>query len=88
MGKAKVLLTVLSSAHDLSRLMGSLTLSWLTLGWQVRKARKAFEAELTKEGMSNEDARRMSRYISDLKDQISLRSMVSYYREARKHERT
>jgi len=74
----------LSSTYYISKLLATLASSWLTLGWRARKARKAFEAELTKEGMSNEDARRIGRYITDLKDQFSLRSMIGYYREAKK----
>ena len=81
----KTILIALSSTYHISKLLATLASSWLTLGWQARKARKAFEAELTKEGMSKEDARRMGKYISDLKDQFSLRSMVGYYREAKKH---
>lgn len=76
---------MLSSTYYISKLLATLASSWLTLGWKARKARKAFEAELTKEGMPSEDARRMSKYISDLKDQFSIRSMMSYYREAKKH---
>jgi len=79
---------VLGTTYYIFKLLATLASSWLTLGWKARKAKKAFEAELKKEGMSNEDAKRMSRYISDLKDQFSLRSMMSYYREPRKHERT
>ena len=76
---------MLSSTYYISKILVTLASSWLTLGWKARKARKAFEAELTKEGMPKEDARRMSKYISDLKNQFSLRSMIRYYREARKH---
>ena len=77
---------MLSSAYNISKLLGSLTLSWLALGWKVRKARKAFEAELTKEGMAREDARRISRCYSDLRDQFSVRNMMSYLREANYQE--
>ena len=74
----------MSSTYYISKLLATLASSWLTLGWKARKTKKAFEAELTKEGMSSEDARRISRYISDLKDQFSLRSMLRYYKEAKK----
>jgi len=36
----------------------------------VRTARKAFEKELIKEGMSKEDAKRLSAHYKVLKDQI------------------
>jgi len=36
----------------------------------VRRARKAFETELRKEGISKEDAERLSKYFTDLKDQM------------------
>jgi hypothetical protein len=75
---------VIRSIYYVSRILGNLAFSWLTLGWTVRKARRAFEAELRKEGMSKEDARRISRCYSDLKSQFSLRSIMSYYREARR----
>jgi len=52
----------------------------------VRRARKAFEAELRRGGISKEDARRLSRPYSDLRDQFSLRSMMSYLRERGKRE--
>ncbi len=78
---------MIRSIYDVSKIIGTLAFSWLTLGWTVRKARRAFEAELRKEGMSEEDARRISRFYSDLKSQFTLRSMMSYYREARRQEK-
>ena len=51
-------------------MLGSLLTAWLTLGWNVRKARKAFEAELRKEGIPKEDAERLSKHFADLKDQM------------------
>ena len=67
MRKAK---TILSAGFSLASLMNTLLLQWLTLGWKVRKARKAFEKELIKEGMSKEDAERLSEFYKNLKDQI------------------
>jgi hypothetical protein len=67
MSKAK---TILSAGFSLASLMNTLLSQWLTLGWKVRKARKAFEKELIREGMSKEDAERLSRFYKDLKDQI------------------
>jgi hypothetical protein len=42
----------------------------MTLGWKVRKAKKAFESELVRQGMKKEDAERLSRHIVKLKDQM------------------
>jgi len=77
----KLFPVVLGIAHSLLKLTGSLLSTWLTLGWKVRKARKAFEAELRREGISQNEASRLSECYSDLKDQISIRSMMSYFRE-------
>lgn len=43
---------------------------WMTLDWNVRKARRAFEKELVLQGMAKEDAQRLSKQIKVLKDQI------------------
>jgi hypothetical protein len=43
---------------------------WLTLGWKVRKARKAFEKQLIKEGMSKKDAEKLSAQYASLKDKV------------------
>jgi len=55
---------------QIARLLTQLSWLWLTLGWQVRKARKAFEKELIRQGISKEDAKRLSRQIKTLKDQM------------------
>ena len=52
------------------RLIISLLALWLTLGWNVRKARKAFEKELIRLGMAKKDAKRLSAYYSKLKNDI------------------
>ena len=67
MKKAK---TILSASFSLASLVNTLLLQWLSLGWKVRRTRKAFEKELIKEGMSKEDAERLSGFYKDLKDQI------------------
>jgi hypothetical protein len=48
----------------------TLSLSWtyITLGRQVRKARKAFEKQLISQGMTKEDARRLSVCFEELKN--------------------
>jgi len=71
MGKNKntSIISLLSSIPALTRLLASLFIVWLTLGWKVRKARKAFEKELRKQGMSKQDAKRISSRYAALKDQ-------------------
>lgn len=61
---------ILDGASSIIKLAVSLFWVWITLGWRVRKARKAFEKQLTKEGMSKEDAERLSRQYAYLKDEI------------------
>jgi hypothetical protein len=73
MGKAdglRLVLSVFGSGVALTRLLFSLLLIWLTLGWRVRRARKAFERELVKQGMSKQDARRISAQYADLKNNL------------------
>jgi hypothetical protein len=50
----------------------TLSLGWMymTLGWRVRNARRAFEKELTRTGMSKEDAKRLSATFEELKNTI------------------
>jgi len=70
MGKTRssLLFSIFSGAVSLVRLMGSLGMIYLSLGWKVRKARKALEKELIKMGMPKEDARRIGAQYSALKD--------------------
>jgi len=49
-----------------ARLLLFLLVLWLTLGWNVRKARKAFEKELIRLGMAKKDAKRLSACYSKL----------------------
>ena len=42
----------------------------MTLDWNVRKARKAFEKELTSHGISESQARRMSEPIKTARDDV------------------
>ncbi|MEA2090024.1 MAG: hypothetical protein U9O89_04625 [Thermoproteota archaeon] len=61
---------ILGGAFSIVELLSSLFLLWLTLGWRVRKARKAFEKQLIKEGMSKRDAKRLSKQYASLKDKV------------------
>jgi hypothetical protein len=44
---------------------------YLTLGRRVSKTRKAFEKQLMQQGMSKEDAERLSACFEDLKNNIT-----------------
>jgi len=69
MGRSLLIVSVISGVVSVVRLLSSLFVIYLTLGWKVRKAKKAFEKELIKEGMPKEAAKRMSaRYVA-LKDE-------------------
>lgn len=70
MGKPSLLIVnVISGAAMTVRLLCSLFVIWLTLGWNVRRAKKAFEKELIKQGMSKQDAKRISEKYVALKDE-------------------
>jgi hypothetical protein len=62
--------TVISAGLSLIRLLLSLFALWLTLGWKVRKARKAFEKQLTRQGMAKKDAKKLSAQYSKMKNEI------------------
>jgi len=68
-GRSLLIVSVLSGIPAVVKLLGSLFLIWLTLDWKVRKARRAFEKELIKQGMSKQDAKRISAQYAALKDQ-------------------
>jgi len=68
-GRSLLIVSVISGAANMVRLLSSLFLIYLTLGWNVRKAKKAFEKELIKQGMRAQDAKRMSAKYAALKDE-------------------
>jgi hypothetical protein len=43
---------------------------WVTLGWKVRKARRAFEKQLISQGMAKEDAKRLGAQYVKMKNEI------------------
>ncbi len=69
-GSLQFILSIFGSGMALAKLLASLLLIWLTLGWKVRKARKAFEKELIKQGMAKHDAKRISAQYAALKDNV------------------
>jgi hypothetical protein len=58
------------SGPDLIRLTLSLNWMYVTLGRRVRSARMAFEKELTRTGVSKEDAKRLSAIFEELKNNM------------------
>jgi len=62
--------TVISAGVSLIRLLLSLFALWLTLGWKVRKARRAFEKQLIRQGMAKKDAKKLSAQYSKMKNEI------------------
>ena len=62
--------SIVGIALHIIRLMLSLFALWLSFGWKVRKARKAFEKELVKMGMAKKDAKKLSALYSKLKNDI------------------
>jgi len=71
MSKASTVTTVVKSTPHLAMMSFSLFWMYLTLGSRVRKTRKAFEKQLIQQGMSKEDARRLSSCFEDLKNNIT-----------------
>jgi hypothetical protein len=62
--------SVFSIAFHLTRLSIILFVLWLTFGWNVRNARKAFEKQLICQGMAKKDAKRLSSQYVKLKNEI------------------
>ena len=61
---------MIGAGVHLSTLILNLIVIWLTLGWKVRKARKAFEKELVKGGMPKEAAKKLGKKYSSVKDEV------------------
>ena len=71
MSAATMVTTVVKSSPYLARMSLSLFWMYLTLGSRVRKTRKAFEKQLMQQGMSKEDAKRLSACFEELKNNIT-----------------
>ena len=63
--------TVLSITTSIVRILGNLFVLGVTFDWKVRKTRRAFERELIKQGMSKENARKISANYKILKEQLT-----------------
>jgi len=64
-------LAILRIAYSILKIIGSLLSAWIVIKWNVRKARKSFEDEMIKAGVSKEDARRLSEFFAVLEGQIN-----------------
>lgn len=65
----KIIIMIKAGLH-IVKLILNLGFIWLTLGWKVRRARKAFERELINGGISKEDARRLGKKYASVKDEV------------------
>jgi hypothetical protein len=71
MSSGSMVTSVVRSSPYLVRMSLSLFWMYLTLGRRVSKTRRAFEKQLVRQGMSKEDARRLSLCFKDLRDNIT-----------------
>ena len=71
MSAVSIFTTVMKSFPHLVLMALSLLWMYLTLGRRVRKTRKAFEKQLIQQGMSKEDAKRLSACFEDLKNSFT-----------------
>ena len=69
MGRSLLIVSVISGAVSVFRLLSNLLVIYVTLGWNVWRAKRAFERELVRAGMPKEDARRMGARYAALKDE-------------------
>lgn len=71
MSAATVMVEVIKSSPYLAQMTLSLGWMYLTLGSRVRKTRRAFEEELIKQGVSQENAQRLSFCFEELKRSVT-----------------
>jgi hypothetical protein len=71
MSAASIFAAVFKSIPHLAIITLNLLWMYLTLGRRVHKTRKAFEKQLIQQGMSKEDAKRLSACFEDLKNNIT-----------------
>lgn len=57
-------------ATSIISVLSSLFILWITLGWKVRKTRRAFEKQLIRQGMTRKDAKRLSAQYAKMKNEI------------------
>ncbi|MEM3597055.1 MAG: hypothetical protein QXJ53_02870 [Candidatus Bathyarchaeia archaeon] len=62
--------SIISIILSISYILFNLLILRATLGWFVRKTRKAFEKQLIHQGMAKKDAKRISAQYSKLKNDL------------------
>lgn len=72
--------TIFAVAVSITSILFSLFVLWITLGWKVRKTRKAFEKQLISQGMAKKDAKRLSAQYAKMKDEIMNTFKGSFFR--------
>ena len=71
MSAVSIVSTVFKSIPHLAIVVLNLLWVYVTLGRRVRKTRRAFEKQLMQQGMSKQDAQRLSSCYEDLKNNIT-----------------
>ena len=71
MSAVSIVATVFKSIPHLAIVVLNLLWVYVTLGRRVRKTRRAFEKQLMQQGMSKQDAQRLSSCYEDLKNNIT-----------------
>jgi hypothetical protein len=71
MSAVSIFTALFKSIPHLAIVVLNLLWMYVTLGRRVRKTRKAFEKQLVYQGMSKEDAERLSMCYEDLKNSIT-----------------
>jgi len=71
MSAVSIVTTVFKSIPHLAIVVLNLLWMYVTLGRRVRKTRRAFEKQLMQQGMSKQDAQRLSACYEDLKNNIT-----------------
>ena len=64
------IISILQIAYFIFRIILCLLSSWISIKWKVRRARRAFEEEAVKHGISREEARRLSEVFTALERQL------------------
>ena len=64
------IINILQISYFIFRIILCLLSSWISIKWKVRKARRAFEREVVKHGISKEEARRLSEVFTALEGQL------------------
>jgi len=74
------IISILQITYFIFRIILCLLSSWISIKWKVRRARRAFEEEAVKHGISREEARRLSEVFTALERQLrdAVRSSLSF----------